>query len=81
MRLVGNLPGSYGSFAFWGKLAIVTHAEKWEASSPDDGFVVLDVSDPTQPTQLSRFRCAGSYRDISIWKDLVFLSQDETSGR
>jgi hypothetical protein len=79
MRLVGNLPGSYGSFAFWGNLAIVSHAEKWDVSSPDDGFFAVDVSDPTQPTQLSRFRCAGSYNDVSIWKDLVFLSQDGTT--
>src|SRR5687767_2342948 len=49
MRLVGNLPGSYGSFAFWGNLAIVSHAEKWDVSSPDDGFFAVDVSDPTQP--------------------------------
>jgi hypothetical protein len=79
MRLVGNLPGSNGSFAFWGKLAVVSHAENGEEPTPDDGFVVLDVSDPTRPTQLSRFRCTGSYRDISVWKDLVFLSQDETT--
>ncbi len=27
MRLVGNLPGSDGTFAFWGDLAVVNH---WE---------------------------------------------------
>ena len=77
MRLVGNLPGSDGSFAFWGDLAIVNHWDESPAPSQDDGFVVIDVSDPTRPKQLSRFRCIASYADISVWEDLVFLSQDE----
>lgn len=77
MRLIGNLPGSNGSFAFWGDVAVVNRWASWPASGPDDGFVTLDVSDPTQPRQLSRFRCTASYFDISIWRDLVFLSQNE----
>ena len=76
MRLVGNLPGSHGSFAFWGDLAVVNVWEDWPELSPDDGFIVVDVSDPTRPTQLSRFRCIASFADVSIWKDLVFLSQN-----
>ncbi|HEY6566988.1 MAG TPA: hypothetical protein VI341_05650 [Actinomycetota bacterium] len=79
MRLVGNVPGTDGSFAFWGDLAVVNRWEDWRAPSHGDGFVVLDVSDPASPTQLSRFRCTASYADISIWNDLVFLSQDETT--
>ena len=79
MRLVGSLPGSDGSFAFWGDLAVVNHWEDSGTPSPDDGFIVIDVSDPTLPTELSRFRCVASYNDISIWKDLVFLSQNETT--
>ena len=77
MRLVGNVPGSDGSFAFWGDLAIVNHWDESPVPSADDGFVVVDVSDPTRPRQLSRFRCVASYADVSVWKDLVFLSQDE----
>ena len=79
MRLVGNVPGSDGSFAFWGDLAVVNRWENWIEPGPGDGFVLLDISDPTRPTQLARFRCTASYSDISIWKDLVFLSQDETT--
>jgi hypothetical protein len=79
MRLVGNVPGSDGSFAFWGDLAVVNHWENSGTPNPNDGFVVLDVSDPARPTQLSRFRCIGSYYDISIWKNLVFLSQNKAT--
>ena len=79
IRLVGNVPGSDGSFAFWGDLAVVNHWEDSGTPSPDDGFVVIDVSDPARPTQLSRFRCVASYNDISIWDDLVLLSQNEAT--
>ena len=76
MGLVGNLPGSDGSFAFWGDLAVVNVWADWPELSPDDGFIVVDISDPTRPRQLSRFRCIASFADISIWEDLVFLSQN-----
>ena len=79
MRLVGNVPGSDGSFAFWGDLAVVNHWEDSGTASPGDGFVMIDVSDPSHPTQLSRFRCVASYNDISIWDDLVILSQNEAT--
>ena len=49
MHLVGNVPGSDGSFAFWGDLAVVNHWEDSGTPSPDDGFVVVDVSDPAHP--------------------------------
>lgn len=76
MRLVGNLPGSDGSFAFWGNLAVVNRWEDWPSLSPDDGFIVVDISDPTRPTELSRFHCIASFADVSIWMDLVFVSQN-----
>jgi len=40
MGLVGNLPGSDGSFAFWGDLAVVNVWADWPELSPDDGFIV-----------------------------------------
>ena len=79
MRLVGNVPGSDGTFAFWGDLAVVNHWEDSGTPSADDGFVVVDVSDPAHPTQVSRFRCVASYNDISIWDDLVIVSQNEAT--
>ena len=41
--------------------------------------MVVDVADPTQPTEVARFSCVKSDRDISIWEDLVILSQDEAT--
>jgi hypothetical protein len=79
MRLVGSVPGSDGDLAIWGDLAVVAHLEDWRKAGPDDGFVVIDVSDPAAPTELGRFRCVASDADISIWENLVFLSQYEAS--
>jgi hypothetical protein len=79
IRLVGSLPGSIGDLAFWGDLAV---ANLWtESGDParDQGFVVIDVSDPTQPLEIGRFACTESDRDISIWEDLVILSQDQAT--
>lgn len=79
MELVGNLPGSDGSFAFWGDLAVVNQWAESGRPSLGDGFIVADISDPTRPRELSRFRCIASHNDISIWKDLVFLSQNRAT--
>lgn len=76
MRLLGSVPGSNADVAFWGDLAIVTNVVDWNAESPDDGFVVIDVSDGTSPAIVGRFACAGSFQDVSVWDDLVVVSQD-----
>lgn len=75
IALRGNLPGSLGSLAAWGNLVVANVWADYRAPGPDDGFVVVDVSDPANPRQLARFRCAASYGDISIWEDVVVLSQ------
>lgn len=76
MRLLGSVPGSNGDFAFWGDLAIVTSAVDWDRQSADDGFVVIDIREPATPAVVGRFACAGSFQDVSVWDDLVVVSQD-----
>jgi len=75
IELRGNVPGSLGSLAAWGNL-IVANVEPDEGGpGPDDGFIVVDASDPSNPSLLARFRCAASYGDVSIWQDVVIVSQ------
>jgi len=79
IELLGNVPGSLGSLAAWGNLVVANVVADYRG--PDDGFIVVDVSDPANPAQLARFRCAASNADISIWEDVVILSQyDATHG-
>ena len=51
--------------AFWGKRVYAGHY---------DGFQIVDASDPEAPRQIVDFRCPGSQHDVSVWKDLLFVS-------
>src|SRR5918995_3222899 len=39
-----------------------------------DGFQIVDVSDPENPAQVVDFACPGSQHDVSVWRDLLFVS-------
>ncbi len=75
MILVGNFNdgGTYtegSDLAFWGDLAVAGNY-----GSPG-GFRLIDISDPSAPTEVGHLECPGPQNDVSIWKDLVFLSVD-----
>jgi hypothetical protein len=41
-----------------------------------DGFRVIDMSEPESPVVISDVNCPGAQHDISVWKNLLFLSID-----
>ena len=51
--------------AFWGDLAYAGHY---------DGFQIVDVSNPRKPKQLVDYPCPGSQHDVSVWRNLLFVS-------
>ena len=51
--------------AFWGKNVYAGHY---------DGFQIVDASEPENPRQVVDFRCPGSQHDVSVWKNLLFVS-------
>ena len=53
--------------AFWGDLAIAGNYQ---------GMRVIDIANPRAPKEVGQFDCPGSQADVSVWKDLVFLSVD-----
>jgi hypothetical protein len=70
--MVGNIErtrfdSSYrnSDLAFWGRLAFAGHY---------DGFQIIDVANARNPKQLVDYRCPGSQHDVSVWKDLLFVS-------
>ena len=67
--------GTPGDIAFWGDFAVVSQFVFDEGGT--HGFSVVDISDPARPRELSRFTCPGAGWDISVWRDLVFLSNDD----
>ncbi len=75
MLLVGNTDdaGSYRmgtDLAFWGALAVAGNYDH------PGGFRLISIEDPTKPAVVGRFACKGPQSDVSIWKDLVFVSVD-----
>ncbi|MGH3362419.1 MAG: LVIVD repeat-containing protein [Nocardioides sp.] len=76
LKILGSAPKTRPSepttyrnsdLAFWGNL---TYAGNY------DGFRIIDHSDPENPEVLSDVACPGSQHDISVWKNLMFLSID-----
>ncbi len=58
-------PDIHTDIAFWGQLAIQGN---W------DGFNIRDISDPDNPTQVSRTFCDGNQGDIVVWDNVIVRS-------
>src|SRR5688500_2577456 len=46
-----------------------------------DGLLIWDISNPTQPTLKTSFYCPASQNDVSVYKNLLFLSSEANFGR
>ena len=58
--------------AFWGTLTF---------QGRYDGFRVIDVADPANPTVLSRVSCHGAQADVAVWETLLFRAVDRPQTR
>jgi hypothetical protein len=86
LRLVSETPPSKGfqnpnpadrrltnsDLAFTGRYAIQGNYSGWQ---------VWDISDPRRPRLHQAFVCPGSQSDVSVYKNLLFVSGEATSGR
>ena len=79
MRLLSNTPSSekfVGStnsdMAFNGRFVIQGNY---------NGYQVWDISDPVHPTLKVGFLCPASQSDVSVYKNLLFVSGEGNSGR
>lgn len=75
MFLVANWDddGTYrqgSDLAFWGTTAVLGNY------GVPGGFRLVDIADPSAPRKFGQFACPGPQADVSIWKDLVFVSVD-----
>ena len=46
-----------------------------------DGYQVWDISNPAKPGLYDEYLCRGSQSDVSVYKNLIFVSGEATSGR
>lgn len=65
-----------GDIAFWGDVAAVSIGTG-DKDPYNDGFALVDISQPDRPREISRFFCTSSHYDVAIWQDLVFLAVEE----
>lgn len=72
MKALANVPKAadtttQSDLAFDGKRAFAGHYQ---------GFRVLDISDPENPSVIKDFRCNGAQSDVSVYGGLLFQSVD-----
>jgi len=67
----GANPDINTDITFWGDLAIQGN---W------DGFSIRDISDPHNPTTISRAFCDGNQGDVSVWGNIVVRSWNTPAG-
>lgn len=79
MRLVSTSPSPEGfagvtnsDLAFTGNYAIQGNY---------NGFVVWDISNPSRPVVTKSFLCPASQSDVSVYRNLLFVSGEGNSGR
>jgi hypothetical protein len=46
-----------------------------------NGFMVWDVTNPTTPTLVTRYLCPASQSDVSVYRNLLFISGEGQGGR
>ncbi len=79
LRLLSNSPSPQGfagvtnsDLAFIGTYAIQGNY---------NGFIVWDISSPRKPTLKKTFLCPASQSDVSVYKNLLFVSAEGLTGR
>ena len=79
LRLLSNTPSPEGfagvtnsDLAFTGNYAIQGNY---------NGFMVWDITNPARPTLKKSFLCPASQSDVSVYRNLLFVSAEGQSGR
>lgn len=67
-----------GDMAFWGDRALIACGAD-DGDLRNDGFAIVDISEPNAPNKVGHFACTASASDVGIWGDLVFMAVDRNS--
>jgi len=72
-------PTTPGSPALWNSdLAFVRN---YAIQGNFSGYQVWDIANPAKPTLASSYICPGSQSDVSVFRNLMFVSHESTAGR
>ncbi|HXI63524.1 MAG TPA: DUF4398 domain-containing protein [Gemmatimonadales bacterium] len=86
LRLVSATPPSHdfmpstpGDFRFIN--SDLSFDGKYVIQGNFSGYQVWDISDPSQPTLHTAYLCPGSQSDVSVYRNLLFVSDEAPNGR
>jgi len=79
MRLVANRPSPPGAAGAWN--SDLGFLRNYVLQGNYNGFVVWDASNPSNPTLVKPYLCPASQSDVSVYRNLLFVSSESTSGR
>jgi hypothetical protein len=65
-------PATHSDLAFTGKYTVQGHY---------NGFDIYDISNPEEPALAQVFSCPASQNDVSVYKNLLFMSSEATGSR
>jgi hypothetical protein len=79
MRLVSTTPPSPASLG-------ATHSDlaftsKYAIQGNYNGFEIYDISNSAKPVLVSAYTCPASQNDVSVYKNLLFMSSEATASR
>jgi hypothetical protein len=55
--------------------------QKYAIQGNYNGFEIYDISNPVKPVLVQSYLCPASQNDVSVYKNLVFMSSESTTGR
>ena len=79
MRLIANEPSPPGAAGAWN--SDLAFLGDYVLQGNYNGFVVWDVSTPSRPTLEKAYICPASQSDVSVYRNLLFVSSESQSGR
>ncbi len=79
MRMISTTPPSEAS-------AGATHSDlafsgKYAIQGNYNGFEIWDISNPAKPVLANAYTCPASQNDVSVYKNLLFMSSEATNSR
>jgi hypothetical protein len=79
LRLISTTPPPEGSLeAFHSDLAF---AGKYVVQGNYNGFEIYDISNPARPVLANAYICPASQNDVSVYRNLLFMSAEATNSR
>ena len=79
MKVTGRAQTPAGMGGNWN--SDITFTGKYAIQGNFGGLVIWDMTDPTKPQMVTSYPCPASQNDVSVYKNLMFMSVEANNGR